>query len=335
MLGIAACSPADKNLDSDANQMSASESGSSESGGEPNTGCVYTPTMLANVDATGITGLSASDVLAEAEGTFIGQIAWLDEEPLRWAGSTAPSDLTLTVSYDGGEIRSIDAEMLDCGELEGCACEDRLEVDVTWRMTSADGVLDETWIVPVLHEPRSWVLQKPIGMFRDLSLEEMNGSLSAASFVTEGELDSLDLRLTFRNGAVQGTVGSIVIWMGGAWGGPAAHFAALRDGVNDVACHEIDVEGACAYTGCVPVIGHQQILDCQCAYDDTFCFATAPEPDAPFAFYTHPAGDTWDQYEQVIALPSFGDVTPAPWRACVDAPEVQGCECATDAPACG
>jgi hypothetical protein len=335
MLGVVACDPSGKSSDSEANQMSASDS-DGESGDAPPSGCVFTPTVLASVDDVGITSLSASDVLAEAEGTFVGRIAWLDEEPLRWAGSTEPSDLTITVSYDGGEIRSIDAELLECPNLNGCACEDRLEVDVTWRIVSADGVLDETWVAPVLHEPQSWTMSKPIGMIRDMPFDAIEGSLSEASFVTEGELESLDLRVTFRNGALEGTVGSQLIFMGGAFFGPAATFGALRDGVNDVACHEIDIEGACAHAGCVPVVGHQQILDCQCApYDTTYCVASAPEPGAPFAFYAHPAGDTWSHGDEVVALPSFGEITPEPWRACTDAPDVPGCECASEAPACG
>lgn len=332
VLGIVACDPSDKNVDSDANQMS-----SSESGDVPDPACVYTPTPLANVDAVGVTGVSASDVLAEAEGTFTGQIAWTtDAPPLTYTGSTDPSALTLTVIYAGGEIRSIDAVPGQCNSLGGCQCEPRLEIDVTWHLTAADGVLDETWDAPLLHEPQSWHMGKPIGISTRFDADATAGSLSSASFTGDGELQWLEANVTFRNGAAEGTIGAHVIW--NEWGGfgPAADLAALKDGVHDLACHELTNDDGCALAGCIAVAGSQQILDCQCAdYDETFCFATAPDPDAPMTWYTHPAGDTWSPYDQVVALPSFGEVTPEPWTACVDAPEVPGCECATEAPACG
>ncbi|MBL8944345.1 MAG: hypothetical protein JNK45_14395 [Myxococcales bacterium] len=336
VFGLLACDTADKGVDSDANLASeSSTAGSSESGGETSSGCVRTPTVLPDVDAVGVTGLRASDLLAEAEGTFTGQIAWLNEPPLTYTGTTDPSALTLTLQYDGGEIRSIDAELGECPSLGGCACEDRLEVDVTWRLTSADGVLDETWVAPLLHEPQSWTMAKPIGIATEFQPDDTQGSLSAASFTGEGELQSLTARATFRNGAAQGSIDGLVLWNEWIGAGAAATFAALKDGAQDTACHELTGQDACAFAGCVPVGGHQQILDCQCGPDEVFCFAVAPPADAPLAWYTHQAGDTWDQYDQVVALPSFGDVTPAPWTACVDAPEIPGCECATEAPACG
>jgi hypothetical protein len=334
ILGLVACDRSGTDSDTAANQMSASESGS-ESGDSHDSACVYTVTVLASADAIGVTGASASDVLAEAEGTFIGQIAWTSEVPLVYTGPSDPSALTLTVSYTGGEIRSIDAALGNCPNLGGCQCEPRLEVDVTWRLTSADGVLDETWVAPLLHEPESWHMAKPIGISSRFNADETQGSLSSASFTGEGELQWLEANVTFRNGAAEGRVDAFVLWNEWGGAGAAATFAALKDGARDLACHELTGDGACALAGCVALVGAQQILDCQCAdFDNTFCFATAPHPDAPMTWYTHPAGDTWSQYDQVVALPSFGDATPEPWRACVDAPEVPGCECATDAPAC-
>jgi hypothetical protein len=81
----------------------------------------------------------------------------MDNTPAGYVGPTAASPSTIEISYDGGEIRNVDAVLVSPCEHDGpCPCEDSFEIDVTWRVVSMDGVLDESWVAPIKHQPTSF-----------------------------------------------------------------------------------------------------------------------------------------------------------------------------------
>lgn len=298
--------------------------------------CAETPTVLGDLSTMAVTGRTAADILAEVEGSYTGTLAWSSDSLAPYVGAAEPSAVMLDIAYDGGELRSIDAELVrSCPHLGPCPCEDSFEIDVTWRLASADGVLDETWVAPVVHEPRSYQL-RPLGIRSPFALEDVQGSLSAASFdLAQGHtIRELVAEAELRGGAALGTLGvELATDMGSIGFGPTAEFAALR-AVEDDACNAIEGEATCAAVGCTAVTGlplNGFAPQCECGEPVSFCFAAAPEPDAPLTLYTRVASDTWEQWDEVVALPNLGEPPPSPWRACTDAPEIEGCACA-DAP---
>jgi hypothetical protein len=102
-----------------------------QSGEDP--GCTDTVTVgLSSDTLDGVEGaFSADDLLAVAEGAHDGTLTWED-------GSV--SALTVDVTWDGGEVRLVDSVY------EGTAdtyCSPRIEVDVAYAFTTADGLFSE------------------------------------------------------------------------------------------------------------------------------------------------------------------------------------------------
>jgi hypothetical protein len=323
---------------SSAGDFTGSESASES--GDPVGNCVEHPSVLSDTAAVGVTGMTAAELLEEVEGSYAGSITWFADAPTNYLGSTAPSPMTLTLTYDGGEIRSIDAELVTPCETDGpCPCEDSLEVDVIWRLVGEDGVLDETWVAPVIHQPGSWFMASALGIHHEFQPDETEGSLSAASFGLEdgAELQQLEARAELGSGAAQGSINAEVLWMDWAGFGPIANFAGVR-AVDDAACNELDGEQACIASGCSAATG-QRLYGvapaCDCSPTESFCFAAAPADDAPTTLYTRVVSDAYDQWDEVVALPMLADPPPPPWRACTDAPEIDACACFADQQPCG
>jgi hypothetical protein len=109
--------------------------------------CEDSVRVLGSLDeASPLVGLSANDLLDEADGGFTADAGWasdtdvLTQSPL--GGSTA---LTVAVTYEGGEIREVDSKMVEDAQDMAVDCPDRLEVDVSIGVSTADGALSETW----------------------------------------------------------------------------------------------------------------------------------------------------------------------------------------------
>jgi len=114
---------------------------------EAYSGCEDTVSVLSATDAVSdLLGWSADDLLGWADGGFTVTAAWsadttfLTQSPL--GGET---ELVVTITYDGGEIREVDSQPVE-GENElAVDCQPRLEVEVTITAVTADGAFDETW----------------------------------------------------------------------------------------------------------------------------------------------------------------------------------------------
>jgi len=340
--------------DSDANLMSASATDATDSAtgnvdptvgessgesGDYGGNCVETPSVVGDGATVGITGRTADEIIADVAGTYAGSITWSAEGPVAYQGSSAPTPMTLMLTYDGGEIRNIDAMLVHACEHDGpCPCEDSFEIDVTWRLVSDDGVLDESWVAPVLHQPGSFFMSSALGIHHDFQPDDTTGSLSAASFQLDGDtvLEKLVASADLGGGAAQGSINAQVAAMGWVGYGSIAGFAAVRE-VNETSCAEIDGAESCAAVGCAPVDG-QRIYgvapQCDCSPTETFCFATAPADNAPKQLYTRVYADQYEEYDEVVALPTLTEPVPASWRACTDAPEVDACACFPDVEPC-
>lgn len=123
-----------------------------EAGGDH---CDSTPEPI-ELDAMSPLGFSAADVVALAGGTHTETLAWLENEVASSSGSE-PTEVEVRLEFDG-EARFVDREpkMNDGEDLaEGgpdiayeSTCHDRLELEATLTLRTADGALDET--LPVI-----------------------------------------------------------------------------------------------------------------------------------------------------------------------------------------
>lgn len=218
--------------DAGSSSGSTSADGSSDTGTNGGGRCDHHPMVLGDPLQVGLTGVSASDVLAAVAGTYTGAIAWMADTPAHYQGSTDPSALTLEIRHDGGEIRSIDAVLVeDCIDEGPCPCEDSLEIDVVWRLVSADGVLAERWNAPLVHQPGSFVMATDIGISHELQPDDTEGTLAASSFapVDGWLLQRLVAQSELDDGNAQGTISTELERLGAIGYLPAATFTATRD----------------------------------------------------------------------------------------------------------
>ena len=113
--------------------------------------CEETIKTLANIeDKSTLLGISAADVLTEVGDSFTtisfysNDTSVLTQSPL--GGET---ELTIVISYEGGEIREIESQPVD-GNGDGVApeiavdCRHRLEIDVSVALSTADGAFSES-----------------------------------------------------------------------------------------------------------------------------------------------------------------------------------------------
>ena len=337
---VAACGGDGSGLDAPATESTTGGPTESQTDGDtPDIVCALTPTVLTDVESVAITGRSAVDILAEVEGSYNGTLTWTPDGWPTYLGSTEPAPVTVTITYAGGELRSIDAEMVgQCPSFAGCYCEDMFEIDVTWRLTTADGVLDETWTAPIQHDPNSYTMVRPLGIRGASTIDELGGSLWAGSFELppDIELREVSAQAELGSGIAIGSIFIETASMGAVGFGLIADFIAAR-AIDDIACNAIEGAAACAGVGCTPVVGqrlHGFAPQCECAEPESFCFAVAPADDAPLGLYTRVVSDDGEASDEIVALPMLGDPPPAPWRACADALDVDGCACVDDESLC-
>jgi hypothetical protein len=109
--------------------------------------CEDTATILGDAGVVSdLLGLSADDLLAAAGGGFQVTAVWATETAiLTQSPLGGETEATVTIAYEGGEVREIDSQPIE-GENEiAMDCRPRLEVEVTITVATADAALDETW----------------------------------------------------------------------------------------------------------------------------------------------------------------------------------------------
>lgn len=110
--------------------------------------CVNTPTPI-ELETVSALGFSAAHVIALAEGTHTETLAWLENEMVTSSGGD-PSEVEVHLEL-GPNARFVDREPKQDdggdtleGDLGEPACNDRLELDATLTLKTADGLLDES-----------------------------------------------------------------------------------------------------------------------------------------------------------------------------------------------
>lgn len=212
-------------------------SGSASSAGNPDDGgyagsCEYHPSVMSDLDAVGLVGISANELLARAEGTYAGELSWVESlAPHANAGTQTPVEIEVT--YAGGEIRDVDAVRLQpCGHLGPCPCEDRLEVDVNVRIVSADGGLDEHMVVALQYSPTDDYFGSGLPFFyHRFDPDAAPGGLASSDLdLPDGAtLREVFLTADFDAGTCTGSF-NVEIQMGNGIGaGPFANFTATTD----------------------------------------------------------------------------------------------------------
>jgi len=114
--------------------------------------CEETIKPLPNIDEEStLLGISAADVLAEVgNGIITTSFYSNDTSVLTQSPLGGETELTIIISYDGGEIREIESLPVD-GNGDGIApeiavdCRHRLEIDVSVSLSTADGAFSENW----------------------------------------------------------------------------------------------------------------------------------------------------------------------------------------------
>jgi hypothetical protein len=172
------------------------------------------------------------DYLAVAEGTYLGEFVWSPNDGPRTvehAGTMSP--LTLSVTYEGGEIRL--TEVAHVGELPGgdpggFACSNTLEIDVRLDFVTDDGLFAESFEIPLLVYSHGGPSVPTL--YFSLDMDALQGQLSLDDFSFEdGEITDLILTAEFSGDAVNGGLGMEVAWMDWVGFGGIANFDAARE----------------------------------------------------------------------------------------------------------
>ena len=91
-------------------------------------------------------GISAADLLAATGDGFIVTATYTEDTSiLTQSPLGGETELTVTVAYDGGEIREVDSEPVENGAEIAGECLDRLELEVALSFVTADGAFTENW----------------------------------------------------------------------------------------------------------------------------------------------------------------------------------------------
>jgi hypothetical protein len=173
---------------------------------------------------------AAADYIALIEGTFVGSFSWLPEDgpvTVEHAGTTSP--LTMTVSYDGGEIRLIEVELLgQPPQGEGIeACGNILQIDVVLGFETEDGLFSESFEVPITINSSSDPIDP--SFYFSLDMEAFQGQLALDDFTVDmGEVSDLVLIGGFDGDIATGSLNIEILTMDWVGFGSIAGFEATR-----------------------------------------------------------------------------------------------------------
>ena len=159
-------------------------------------GCVEQATPLA-ADEVSPLGFSAADVATLVGESVTTPMVWLETADLGVEATVVPgpSELTLTI-LDLTNPRFVDAspeEPEDGPAIEPAAvCPDRVDIDVTLHIATADGALDET-VSATLHATSAELVE----LLVPLDPTSLTGTFSVAAVSATAELESFALRSTY------------------------------------------------------------------------------------------------------------------------------------------
>jgi hypothetical protein len=122
--------------------------------------CEESITILESADSPTPADKSAADILAVIEGTHLSELEWTEQigDGVRvevTPGGSGSTPLTLSIEYEGGEVRWVDSELVEppgpTNEIY-VECLPRLEIDAKLGFTSEDGAFAEVFDVVVSSE---------------------------------------------------------------------------------------------------------------------------------------------------------------------------------------
>ena len=193
LISCVACSTTTSNGGGGGDHMGGGQTGSESYGCQPET-----RTPLAR-DADSTLGFSADDFLVFTEGEHVRELTWKDG---------TKTQLTLTVTYAGGDIEFLDNEWKDDGsgqEVATIGCVDTVAVEVEVQAKTADGALDESWPATITASQATasnlYLAPKP---------DEFTGTIDVASFAPEGSDGvQVSFEATFAADSVEGKLSGI------------------------------------------------------------------------------------------------------------------------------
>jgi hypothetical protein len=122
--------------------------------------CEESITILESADSPTPADKTAAEILAVIEGTHASELEWTEQvgDGVRvevTPGGSGTTPLTLTLDYEGGEVRWVDSKRVEppgpTNEIY-VECLPRLEIDATLGFTSEDGAFAELFDVVVTAE---------------------------------------------------------------------------------------------------------------------------------------------------------------------------------------
>lgn len=300
---------------------------------DPGGKCERTVHVLSSVDAPSLTGRTAADVLSLAEGVYAGSVTWIDNQIAHEdAGASVPVEIE--VAYAGGEIRDVDATLVEpCLNDAPCECDDTLEIDVALRIVADDGSLDEHWVVTLEITDDPLGSETLPGIRHTFDPDEEPGGLQTDDLkLAAGEnLRAVSFSAGFTEGAIAAGLHVEADVKHGVGFFLVAEIGAARE-VTGPACIEL-VGPACAAAGCAPAPGRRINggIGCECAPVTDFCFAEAPASGETTELWARPFLDGYE----VVVFEGLAEPLPAPWVSCNDPTTTAiECECFGGAPTC-
>lgn len=306
--------------------------GPNTTGGSSGERCEQNETVI-GLDEASAVGLTPQQLLDDTIGLYTGSMQWLQEGPVQYSGAPGPTGVEIEVTYDGGEARSIEGELImSCNHDGPCPCPDSLEVDVGLRFTSEDGVFDEQFDASVFVSLDDTGFSSGRAEIRvRFQPDETSGTFSTAALdLTDGfALNYLEFGLTPSGGGAGGSLNAEVEGMDFVGFGNIASIGAVVDLEGCTAFY--DGGSACGLAGCVevqgyPVNGSPDADSCNCSQPRSYCFGAPLEGDDALTLYTRPFDDGFESFDEVVEFPVSTDLG-GDWRPCSEAPEVDQCAC--------
>lgn len=303
------------------------ESGSSS--GDIYGQCEQESTVIA-IDEQSPLGFSAQDLLDDAVGTYTGALQWSQEGPVQYTGDVGPTGIEAEIVYVGGEARSVDGVLVQgCMHDGPCPCPDRLEVDVRLNITTADGVLDESFDAELVYtEDDSGFSLPGVSIRLEFDADATAGTFSSASLDIDEQwtLQYLEFGFSPESGTLGGSLNAAVEGIGFGFGSIAS--IGMVQSLDNCAAY-FGGGTSCSLSGCStssgrPVWGNAD--SCNCGDAQSYCFAGPLEGEPTPTRYTRSVNEGYDEYDEVVEFDVAADLG-GEWRACADAPEVGVCSC--------
>ena len=176
------------------------------------TRCEETTTLLSSSSTQSqLVGISGDELLALATTLVTSATYSNDTATLTQAPSGGSALLTLTTTYNGGEINEIDSVFVQGPQEIALNCPNRLEVGVRLALLTDDGAFNETWDAVLVGTDSSDTglpdsLETAISATFDPEL--LTGSFEIVSINIEGEVDSVQGHVAheFTIGAIEGNI---------------------------------------------------------------------------------------------------------------------------------